>query len=115
MKEEQKKLITEIMEADDKDGLYEINKSFDHTQGVVEWLHQKIEKERYQCTDDWSCGYQNALNEVVFFLKEAKQIEKKKLEECWNTAHQAGRFEGKGIAIQNWQTFEQYYNESQEQ
>ena len=35
-----------------------------------------------------------------------------KLKECWDAAHQAGRFEGKGIAEENWQTFEDWYNEN---
>jgi hypothetical protein len=42
----------------------------------------------------------------------AKEMEKEQKLECWNVAHQAGRFEGKGIAEENWQTFEQYYNET---
>ena len=44
--------------------------------------------------------------------EQAKQMEREQKEECWNVAHQAGRFEGKGIAEENWQTFEQYYNET---
>ena len=44
-------------------------------------------------------------------FNQAKQMEKQQKMECWETAHQAGRFEGKGIAEENWQTFEQYYNE----
>lgn len=44
--------------------------------------------------------------------QEAKQIDMKQKEECWNVAHQAGRFEGKGIAQENWQTFDKYYNET---
>lgn len=39
-----------------------------------------------------------------------KLIVKQQLKECWETAHQAGRFEGKGIAEEGWQTFEEYYN-----
>lgn len=34
------------------------------------------------------------------------------LENCWQAAHQAGRFEGKGIAEENWQTFEEYYKDN---
>jgi hypothetical protein len=45
-------------------------------------------------------------------IKQAKEMELSQLVECWNTAHQAGRFEGKGIAEKDWQTFEQYYNET---
>jgi hypothetical protein len=45
-------------------------------------------------------------------FEQAKAMEKEQIIVCWNVAHQAGRFEGKGIAEENWQTFEQYYNET---
>lgn len=45
-------------------------------------------------------------------IEQALQMERGQSIECWNTAHQSGRFEGKGIAQENWQTFEQYYNET---
>jgi len=45
-------------------------------------------------------------------IEQAKQMEKQQHEQTWNAAHQAGRFEGKGIAEENWQTFKQYYNET---
>ena len=45
-------------------------------------------------------------------FQQAKAMEIEQIVECWNIAHQAGRFEGKGIAEENWQTFEQYYNET---
>jgi DNA-binding XRE family transcriptional regulator len=38
--------------------------------------------------------------------------EKQQMENTWSVAHQAGRFEGKGIAEENWQTFEEYYTET---
>lgn len=41
-----------------------------------------------------------------------KLIVKRQLKECWEAAHQAGRFEGKGIAEEGWQTFEDYYDET---
>lgn len=41
-----------------------------------------------------------------------KLIVKQQLKECWDTAHQAGRFEGKGVAEEGWQTFEDYYDET---
>jgi hypothetical protein len=44
--------------------------------------------------------------------QQSKEMEKEQKKECWDVAHQAGRFEGKGIAEENWQTFEQYYNET---
>jgi hypothetical protein len=41
--------------------------------------------------------------------------ERQQIEDAWNTAHQAGRFEGKGIAEENWQTFDNYFTENFEQ
>jgi hypothetical protein len=51
-------------------------------------------------------------SQVFDMIKQAKAMEKEHLEDCWITAHQAGRFEGKGIAEEDWQTFFQYYNET---
>ena len=46
-------------------------------------------------------------------LKEqAKEMEKHSHKETWDVAHQSGRFEGKGIAKENWQTFETYWGEN---
>ena len=39
-------------------------------------------------------------------------IEKEQHNETWDSAHQAGRFEGKGIAEPHWQTFETYWDET---
>jgi hypothetical protein len=45
-------------------------------------------------------------------IKQAKEMEKQNQEDCWDIAHQAGRLEGKGIAEENWQTFETYWKEN---
>jgi hypothetical protein len=45
-------------------------------------------------------------------LEQAKEMEKQSHKETWDVAHQAGRFEGKGIAEENWQTFETYWEEN---
>lgn len=45
-------------------------------------------------------------------IKRAKEMEKEQHQETWDSAHQAGRFEGKGIAEENWQTFETYWVET---
>jgi hypothetical protein len=39
-------------------------------------------------------------------------MDKQAHKETWDVAHQAGRFEGKGIAEENWQTFETYWEEN---
>lgn len=64
-------------------------------QTAVEWFYQRI-----------------LAKDIKQVFEQAKAMEKKQLKECWDVAHQAGRFEGKGIAEENWQTFEQYYNET---
>jgi hypothetical protein len=48
----------------------------------------------------------------ISMSKQAKEMEKEQIVTTWNTAHQAGRFEGKGIAEENWQTFESYWKET---
>ena len=67
-------------------------------QTAVEWLVENLK--------DSGIPF---LTEEIEFIKQALQMEKNQMEEIWNTAHQAGRFEGKGIAEENWQTFEQIY------
>ena len=44
-------------------------------------------------------------------FNQAKEMEKGQHQETWDVAHQAGRFEGKGIAEENWFTFEEYWEE----
>lgn len=45
-------------------------------------------------------------------LEQAKEMDKLQHNETWDIAHQAGRFEGKGIAENNWQTFETHWEET---
>ena len=66
-------------------------------QTAVEWLEEQLKKQGFLYDLD---------------IEAAKQMEKEHHEQTWNVAHQAGRFEGKGIAEENWQRFEQYYNET---
>jgi hypothetical protein len=69
-------------------------------QTAVEWLFEKLwEEPRDKFT--W-----------YSILRKAKEIEKEQMEDAWIAAHQAGRFEGKGIAEEDWQTFFNYYNET---
>ena len=71
-------------------------------QTAVEWLASKLK------------DFPHIKHSQLFknLVNQAKEMEKEQKEECWNVAHQSGRFEGKGIAEENWQTFEQYYNET---
>ncbi len=57
------------------------------------------------------------LNQTIYRIieridSELLDLEKHQHNQTWDSAHQAGRFEGKGIAEDNWQIFEEYYNET---
>jgi hypothetical protein len=72
-------------------------------QTAVEWLIEKVKSKEWQDKFIWH-------KEEDF--KKAKEMEKQAHKETWDVAHQAGRFEGKGIAEENWQTFEGYWEEN---
>jgi hypothetical protein len=74
-------------------------------QTAVEWFAEQVEQH--------VLTFGNIQPNVITKLKNlSKEMEKQQMEDLWHVAHQAGRFEGKGIAEENWQTFEQYYNET---
>jgi hypothetical protein len=52
------------------------------------------------------------VEDYLKLIEQAKEMEKQAHKETWDVAHQAGRFEGKGIAEENWQTFEGYWEEN---
>lgn len=66
-------------------------------QTAVEWLVKQL-----------PLGVKGAILDKI---EQAKEMEKQAHKETWDVAHQAGRFEGKGIAKENWQTFEGYWEE----
>jgi hypothetical protein len=68
---------------------------------AIEWLAQELPKIDMRM-----------LGTYLTLIEHAKQMEKDQMEDCWIAAHQAGRFEGKGIAEEDWQTFFNYYNET---
>ncbi len=68
-------------------------------QTAVEWLVEQL---------FWS----EQMERIERVVQQAKEMEKEAHEETWDAAHQTGRFEGKGIAEENYYTFEQYYKET---
>jgi hypothetical protein len=70
-------------------------------QTAVEWLLQRFED-----------GDMYNVEDAQFIKHQALAMEKEQMEDTWIAAHQAGRFEGKGIAEEDWQTFTQYYIEN---
>ena len=75
-------------------------------QTAVEWLQQEVILQTNLPL--------NLENVLVFnkLIEQAKEMEINQHNETWNAAHQAGRFEGKGIAEKDWQTFEGYWEEN---
>jgi hypothetical protein len=87
-KEEQKKLLTEIMEADEKDGLY-------NQQTAVQWI---VEQLQAPCRGIPS-----------HIIEQAKEMEKGQHDNTWiqsRIEYQGDDYIGKE------KTFEQYYNET---
>jgi hypothetical protein len=78
---------------------------------AVEWLIEEfkdLEADfKYSVID-----YETYKSKQINLLEQAKEMEKQQQEDCWEIAHQAGRLEGKGIAEENWQTFETYWKEN---
>ena len=61
--------------------------------------------------DEISCRFIIS-EELRIAMYKAIEMEKEQIVTTWDTAHQAGRFEGKGIAEKDWQTFETYWEET---
>ena len=64
-------------------------------------------KEKLMCNEYW---YENMTFDQI--IEQAKEMEINQHKETWDVAHQSGRFEGKGIAEENWFTFEEYWEET---
>lgn len=73
-------------------------------QTAIKWLEKKIEEKGFQCQTEWQSGYQSALNEVIFFLEQAKAIEKEHLMMAFN--------DGKVNSILKKRNSEEYYNQT---
>ena len=75
-------------------------------QTAVEWLADQLEcfGNKHELQMSWT-----TLDEL---LQQAKEMEINQHNETWDVAHQAGRFEGKGIAEKDWQTFETHWEET---
>ncbi len=74
------------------------------TQTAVDWLEGKIEEKRFQCQTEWQSGYQSALNEVIFFLEQAKAMEKEQIKKAYE--------DGKNLIQYKDEWGEKYYNEN---
>jgi hypothetical protein len=74
-------------------------------QTAVEFLIKEL--------DNYGKGISEYFSKVAIY-NNARRIEKQSHKETWDVAHQAGRFEGKAIAEENWQTFETYWEEEEQ-
>ena len=78
-------------------------------QTAVEWLVSELMSKGIINLDGWVWDDNISIVEI---MEQAKEMDKQAHKETWDVAHQAGRFEGKGIAEENWQTFEEYWDET---
>lgn len=74
---------------------------------AVEWFAEALNEWRTK-----NIGEHSVIGIPSEIFEQAKEMEEKQHQETWETAHQAGRFEGKGIAEENWQTWETYCAEN---
>jgi hypothetical protein len=74
-------------------------------QTAIEDLETQIEKLRFQGVTEWQYGYQKALNEVLFLLKKAKEMEKDQIENAFDDGYAKS-----GIT----HNAQEYYNETYE-
>ena len=42
---------------------------------IQEYLKSEVKKMQHQCKNDWQCGYQNALNDVLHIIDELTPIQ----------------------------------------
>lgn len=66
-------------------------------QTAVEWLDIEIKKQIFQCETQWQCGYQKALNEVVFLLKQTKEMEKQQRQKDFKAGNDSACMEHENI------------------
>lgn len=93
-KEQQKHLLTEVMNADAKDGLYK-------KQTAVEWFYVNLKALHEACYDT---------DEAINILYEkAKQMEKEQKENDWINGGKAGYNAATG---KDFKTFQEYYKEN---
>jgi len=80
-------------------------------QTAIKWLEKKIEEKGFQCQTEWQSGYQSALSEVIFFLEQAKAMEKHQIMSAYDLGNQ-NQYDK--ICISNYVNIdeEQYYNET---
>jgi len=76
-----------------------------------------MENNKQQTAVEWLALYIKGITSLNCdeVIEQAKEMEKEEHQETWDVAHQAGRFEGKGIAEENWFTFEEYWEENLKQ
>ena len=80
-------------------------------QTAVEWYDAQLKEIDFKLNSGL-INYEQCKVEMSEAFNQAKAMEKNQHNETWDSAHQAGRFEGKGIAEENWQTFETYWEET---
>ena len=69
-------------------------------QELIEWL------------DGWAITHESVRQKATELLEKEREREKMIAYDAWKDGHQTGRLEGKNVAEEGFNTFEQYYNET---
>ena len=85
-----------------------VEKIISQLKNEISELEKKIEK----YSEEVYIGHKYGLDHALAITESLLEMEKDQHQETWESAHQAGRFEGKGIAEENWQTFETHWEET---
>ena len=101
-KEKQKKLLTEIIEADQKNGLYDISDE-QKNMTAVEWLLSELQIRLLKIKSEPNgIVREKMINSFLIDAEQAEAMEIEHLEDCWIAAEQC----------EDSQTFFNYYNET---
>lgn len=79
---------------------------------AVEAMINEFNKELEVATQIGNTDKIRTIKHLINIANQYLPKEKLQHNETWDIAHQAGRFEGKGIAENNWQTFETHWEET---
>lgn len=97
---EQKKLLTEVMNEDAKNGLYDRSVDSNKMVTAVEWFCNNISFLDIRPKDTLK---------ILKVYEQAKQMEKDLIAKAWNDGNLLGR---NGFILEEYSNGEQYYNET---
>jgi hypothetical protein len=90
-----------------------IERGYDLNEEMSKLVDKKAEQNNTIDLNAYGQGCLDAFQKALELMGDKKFSEYEMID-CWETAHQAGRFEEKGIAQKNWQTSKEYIQSLQQ-